>query len=73
MKLLRNLAAGVAIVALSATPVLARPDLICVWSAYGCSYTWFVEEGVADAWMNCGDGEVYLGSGAYGGCPGVIL
>jgi hypothetical protein len=52
-----------------------RPNLseegYCTWSAYGCNYFAIVSDTLccALAFINCGDGWVEYGEGAFGGCP----
>lgn len=60
---------------LLAMPVTAMGDA-CVWQAPGgCTHLFVILEGgeTTDHYMDCGDGYVYQGTGAYGGCPGVMV
>ena len=49
----------------------AAEQQACVYQAYGCDYVFLIDGGTVEGWVYCdGDDGVYIGEGAYGGCPG---
>ncbi len=57
---------------LLAVPIDVQAHPCCEWSANGCDYTVLNFGGDSPAFIDCGDGMSYYGSGSYGGCPGTV-